>query len=86
MVVAYERKFYFYLPWLDLLSIVESNDIVDGVNSVTQFKPLVYTQEPEFVIISKIYDPKKIEARGTRTYTGDSSSDYFMVEVTLANF
>ena len=52
VVVAMERKFYFYLPWLELLSVIESNDIVDGLTYVTQFKPLVHTQEPEFVIIS----------------------------------
>ena len=84
-------RFFFYdFEYLDIQSVVEGDSIVDGVNCMSQFKPLTHTQhtsEPEFVIVSKVEHSsmERIEARGTRSYTGKNFFDWFMLEVVAKN-
>jgi len=53
---------------------------------VTEFKPLVHQEDAEYVLVSRIADLKKIEARGVKhSHTGEGLYTYVMIEMLFMN-
>ena len=88
MLVALEEGFKFYSQSLDLLTDVRPNSIIDGLESVLQFKSLAHIQHNEYVMVARIrYDNlEKIVSRGIKNiYTGNSGSSHLLLEIIAKN-
>ena len=62
---AQRYSFQLYTSSLDRLNKIEFFNIVGGLNSTTQFKPLVHQEDAEYVMISNIYG-WNIEEKGLK--------------------
>ena len=59
--MACVQSFHFYTQFLELLSNVKFNSIIDGLignKGVSQFNPLTLTENTEYVLMTKLDDEK----------------------------